>query len=428
VAFSYLARAVAFARSPVAIYVGASVLARVGGIVLIPLYTRRLTPAEYGDYALAQTLVLIFPALFTFGLLSAIPRVFYDGDVAASGPRTASVASWLAVLAIGSGLLAEAAVLALASPGEHLFGRWELTCILAAGVGMALAGVPHVYLRASQRTLTAAMFQLLQFVLSAGSGLALVAAAGRGLRGSIEALAVSSGIAGVVSLAFIVLRMRGALDRAVLREALRFSIPFVPHIVASWFQGVTDRWTMKGIGLDRELGGYSLAAQLVSPVPLVVNAYADADNPRQGEIFRASGLAGIDAILNRTRRAYLLATILPAGLIVAAVPVLSLLVGKDFVPALRLLPFLLVSSLFDALQYPSANVVYYASSTRYVPIATVSSGVVNVGLNILLIPHLGVYGAIIARAVAAAVRMTIMTLAAHSCLRSVRAKMAAPDG
>src|ERR1700746_554564 len=70
---------------PAGIYFGATLLARAGAVLLIPIYTRRLTREEYGDYALAQTMIAFLPTLLSLGLLSAMARYYYDDkDVAAS--------------------------------------------------------------------------------------------------------------------------------------------------------------------------------------------------------------------------------------------------------------------------------------------------------------------------------------------------------
>jgi O-antigen/teichoic acid export membrane protein len=422
---SALSRLLARFRGPMAIYLGASILARVGSIFLIPLYTRRLSRAEYGDYSLAQAVVQILPAVLTLGLGVAIPRFFYEGDAKTSRAHAATIATWLCVLAFGGGVIAEIGVLMAGHTGSGLFARWELTCVVIASVGAAFASVPSVYLRAVERPLYASAFQIAQFVATAGFGILLVGGVGRGLTGSIEALAVANGILGIASLAFTMRELRGALDKKLLRESVVFSVPFLVHQLALWLQAAADRWTMKGIGLDAELGTYSLAATLVAPVTLFVAAFADADGPRQGEAYRAAGLDGIRARLRRTFIGYVVATIVPGVLVLAGVPVLSFVIGKNFASALYLVPFLLVAPILDALYYPSTNVVYYASRTRYVPIATLCATATNVFLNVLLIPRIGVAGAIAARVTSAGVRTAVISWAARRCLALPKASEAA---
>ena len=66
----------AFLRSNAAIYLGGSVLSRIGAVILIPLYTRRLTPADYGEYAIAVSFLSLLPNLLSLGLTAGLTRVF----------------------------------------------------------------------------------------------------------------------------------------------------------------------------------------------------------------------------------------------------------------------------------------------------------------------------------------------------------------
>ena len=144
-------RLLALARGPAAVYLWASVVSSGAGLVLIPIYTRRLSLAEYGDYVLALTLIAVLPTVLTLGMTSALARFFFDTPDREEGRRrVGGVARAMILLAVGLALPIEGLVLALGQP-DGLWGRWELSCILWAGGGGALAQIPSVYLRAARR-------------------------------------------------------------------------------------------------------------------------------------------------------------------------------------------------------------------------------------------------------------------------------------
>src|SRR5437868_1455976 len=62
----------------VVVYLIASVLSRAGSVLLVPLYTRKLTSAEYGTYGLIMSAVAILPSCWTLGLNAAISKVYFD--------------------------------------------------------------------------------------------------------------------------------------------------------------------------------------------------------------------------------------------------------------------------------------------------------------------------------------------------------------
>src|SRR5579863_2516604 len=50
----------------------------VGGFLLLPLYTRTLTKAEFGLYVVIRTNTEIFTYLLALGLPSAVTRIYFD--------------------------------------------------------------------------------------------------------------------------------------------------------------------------------------------------------------------------------------------------------------------------------------------------------------------------------------------------------------
>ena len=101
-----LSRLVSLWKSPAAVYLGASVLARAGSLILIPLYTRRLTLEEYGNYALFLTLLVFLSTFISAGLVSAIPSAYFSEQDRAEGKRRASeVARWTAIVSLLTAVL-----------------------------------------------------------------------------------------------------------------------------------------------------------------------------------------------------------------------------------------------------------------------------------------------------------------------------------
>jgi len=402
------------------IYLGASVLARAGAFFLIPLYTRRLSAAEYGEYALAQTLVALLSTPLTLGMLAAVNRFYFTSDdVAASRARSGSAAKWVVLVAVLGGLLCAALVMGVVPAGGHgVGGRHELLCATVAAVGTSLAQIPVTFSRAAQRPLTAAAFQLVEFVASVGSGLLLVAGLDRGLQGAIEALALSGLVTGTFGAAFAIFVMPGRLELQTLRDALRFSLPFVPHAAGNQIQAISDRWLLKWTGQSDAIGPYALAAQLTSPVMMVLQSWHEAATPALGEVFRKRGLVGLREEMGRTRRSFALVAAIPGVLLSAALPIafgVFHLAGDRFSSALLIAPFICLSLVVESLYYAEFNVLYYADRSSWIPPITFSAGGLNVILNLVLISSFGVVGALAARLISMSFRSLLMHLAARRC-------------
>jgi O-antigen/teichoic acid export membrane protein len=399
------------------VYLTATVLSRLGGFVLIPLYTRGLTEGEYGDYSLAVSAIALLPVLLSLGLNSTIPKAFFgEADPEVATRRVGGLARAALVLT-AVGCLVGVGVAVAVSRRSGLFAPWEASCVMAAVFGAMASSVPDAYFRARQRPVPAAAFQLAQFFLSVTAGVVLVRFFHRGLRGSLEALAVTNLVVGCVALAFIQLRLPGRADRTMLRTALAFSLPLIPHFVANWMQGAIDRWLLKSFGLTAQLGNYALASQLASPIVMIILAWNDTTSARLGEIFRDGGVTAMLRVRRRLYLGYVAIPIVFGMLLLAVRPLIVAVLGAGkFSAAARLLPLLVGSMVFEVLYYPSSNLLYFAGQTRAIAAVTLSSAALSVLLNVVMIPRWGVEGAIAARTSALVVRSLLISALVHMLL------------
>ncbi len=425
-----LARVARAVLGPPAIYLAGAVLGRVGSFILIPIYTRTLSLAEYGDYAIAQTIVLGIQTVLAACFSTPISRFYFEGtDPEAGRAKAGAIARWYLVVTLAGGAALSTAALLAGHSGPGLLGRWELMCLVAGGVGSALGGVPYLVLRIARRPIAASIFNLALFLTTAVSGIVLVAYLGRGLRGAIEAIGISGLLTGTAAAIFVLRYFRTGTNRAALREALRFALPLVPDALVTYIRNVMDRWVLKLAGLDDDVGGYALAQQLMTPAAMVSNAWNDAEGARVGELYRRESVAGVARNTRAIAVGYLAASGLPALGILISTPLLEWVVGKDFAQALWLLPFVGLALVVESLYSPWLYVVYYANRTKHISMVTLVGGVVNVASNVALIPLVGLAGAVVSRIVTSAVRVLLIIWAArYFAALHAAPPQAAPDG
>lgn len=409
-----IARAKALALAPSGIYLGAAVLARVGSFLLIPVYTRHLSLEEYGRYSIFLILVAGLASVSSLGLVSAIPRFYFASEEREAGRgRAGEVARWLVAVSLGAAVLGTGlAWWLLPKAGTGLSGRWSVACALLASSGMSIGAVPATLLRAEQRPYSASAFLLLQFVAVSVAGLALVLGLKRGYQGCVEAVLLANALVGLAGGVFTLSLPGRFLPLETLREATAFSLPFIPHFLAHWLLGAADRWVLQANGYKEEVGGYSLAIQVVTPMSMVVSAWNDGVAPRMGESYRAGGIPELAQEREGLWRSYLLAHVLPGVALVVALPLIALVVGPAFRSSLLLVPFILLSQLPDVLYYSNFHTVYYGGKTRVLAVATVLAAAANLLGNLLLVPGFGCWGAIAARLAGSLVRAGIVKMAA----------------
>src|SRR5262249_511069 len=153
---------------------------------------------------------------------------------------------------------------------------------------------------------------------------------------------------------------------------------------------------------------YVLATQLVAPIVMAVAAFHDGEAARIGEYFREGSLSGVRAQFARVQRRYLVSAIVPSILVLVGIPILPYVLARSFHSSLNLMPFVMVLTIIDTMYFPSSLIVYFAGRTRLIPAITVTSALVNIGANLVLVPRLGVHGAVVAKGVSYALRSGAM--------------------
>ena len=379
------------------IYAAGTMLARLGGFVLLPIYLQLMSRSEYGLVALMTSIVGFLGIAYKLGLDGALMRLHFD---TAPEQRAGLYRSLLAVtisFAAGASLLLAFA----AGPFfETIFFGVPFMPYGALALAIAFVGsgdyVPSILYRSTQQPGRFLAFNLSGFALTSALSLALVAS-GLGAAGALLGQLIGGAVMLVVAIV-IAARLRGPmwLPQSI-EPALRFSVPIVPHQVAQWTMRLSDRWLL-GLLLTlpttqrlEAIGAYSVGYQLGSVVTIAsasFNAawtpylYRVGDTDRGPRIFRnvtTITLAGFFWIA--------------LGLSAFAPEIVAVIANPGYAVAAQVLPVVAFGAACQAVYTMLVGIIFLRRRTKQLPLITMVSAVANVVLNVLLIPIYGVMGA-----------------------------------
>ncbi len=370
-------------------------MVRAAGILVLPLYTRFLTPADYGIIAVATTVSALLAVVYPLGLHGAIAHIYYRKDDAA-WRSAASMTLWLATL-----ITATVFTLAIeSSQGAFLAGLFDdvpYTPYLRLSVWTALfmtaAAVPLALWQAQQRSglyVAAASANTLVLI---GCVLWFVAFRNGGAHGYLVGALLASAAMAVVYGAIIVRECGVRLRGDALGPALKYSLPLVPHGVAGWALGMADRVILERFVPLASLGLYALAAQFATAMTLASNAVNTAWVPM---LFKAQAERGEAAHPESARLAtyYLMAMAwLALGLMLMLKPAILLATDPAFHASRHVAPWLVAASFLNSVYFFPANLMFVYGRTALLPLATIAAGAVGVSTSVLLAPRYGIVGA-----------------------------------
>lgn len=381
------------------VYGAATVLSRATSLIVVPIYTRFLSPADYGVIDLltiAGNLILLTVALEISQAVARFLPESGDADKVAVA-STALLFSGGAYALFGIvGLLAAPEISAWLLDGAagDLTVRLAVVGTCLNGIFQLTSGVLRFQLRASRFAIASLSSSLIAIVV----GVVLVAIADAGVDGFFVGQILGGTVGVALTLAFSRSLYRPTFHGARLRSMLRFSTPLVPSSIGVFVFLFVDRLAISQLMSVSDVGVFGVGYRLASAVtllsfgaqmavtPLVYARHAEADTPMALERIFRYYVGG--------------AAMLGLGLSLFAPEILHLLTTPSYFGAATVVP-LLVAALILANLYVFMPGLGIAKRTTAFAIINLAGGVLNVALNLLLIPLMGIAGAALATLISA---------------------------
>ncbi|MEX2107541.1 MAG: oligosaccharide flippase family protein [Solirubrobacterales bacterium] len=376
-----------------AAYTAASILSKLIAVALLPLYTRYLTPADYGAAEVLFASVVAASIVVRLGVIEAILRFYYK---AGEDPARVVATSFAALFWFAT--VAALVAFPFAQPiSEALLGKpaTDLTRIAIGGLWvLTLYEYLLTLFRLEERARAYFIVTIASTLAAIALTIVLVIGEGEGARGLLIG-SYATGGAFVLGL-IVVHRRRISLlvDRGLLRRMLRFGLPTMPAELSLYGLNFVDRIIIaRSVGLA-EAGLYSLAVKFAQGVNILVRGFQLAWPP----------LAYSIRDDDEARRAY--AAVVTWFLAGCAFVVVGMWLFSRWMVRIFAAPKFFES--YEAIGLISTAVTLYAlymvllvilgrtGRTEFNFPATIAALVANVALNLILVPSMGIVGAGIA--------------------------------
>ena len=401
-----------FARD-VAIIGITQVLTSLGGFILLPLITKTLGAYDYGIWAQISITISLLTPMALLGLSMALVR-FLSAEKDPERIREGLYSIIVFVLFTGSGI--SFLVLLLSDPlAVSVFGDITTSPYIKAGSFLillsALNQLALFYFRISQQTRTFAIFTIFRVFGQLFLVLALLLS-GFGVMGVILAHLTVDAALFVVAMVRIIAQVGFALPKfTYLTEYLRYSLPLTPNSLIRWITDSSDRYLIGfflGVG---SVGIYSAAYAIGNLVQLFISPIQFILFPTLSKLYDEGKSNDVKVYLSYSMK-YFLFIAIPAvfGLTVLSKPLLEIFTSPEFVPGSSVIPFIALAGLMAGVFQIVINITHLVKRTQFNLVIHVIAAVINVILNVLLIPMIGILGAAIATTLSYLVMVIICTI------------------
>lgn len=352
--------------------------------LVVPLYVRLLTTAEYGEYTVFQSwrdVLIIFATLNLYCGVFTKAMVDYQDD----RDRYTSSMQGLSSLITG-GLLA----VYLLRPGfwNGLLDMGTVTMLLMFVYFLVFPAFSFwsVRQRVEYKYKRMVIVTLAVSVLTPVVSIALLVFTELRANAVIWGFLITQNAVGLFFYVINFIRGKCFFHKAYWKHAFFFNIPLIPHYLSLIVLGQADRIMIKSICGADKAGIYSLAYSISLLLNVIIAAINNSLTPWMYEKLKHKDFGKISKTGNGI---CMLIGLMTVGVMLIAPELVMILGTAEYAQAIWVMPAVSMSVFFTFCYGLYSNIEFYYSATGYVMVASTVGAVLNIILNALLIPVFG---------------------------------------
>lgn len=358
--------------------------------LLMPFYTAWLSTEQYSAAELISSTANLLIPLACVGIANGIFRFAAERE----SDKRAVFSTSVALLGIGS--LVFLALSPLLGLIDLLDGWvWLVICyVLSAN----LQSVCAQYVRAVDRTTLFSVQGILNTLLTVLFNILFLAVWEMGVLGYVLSVIVGN----LLTTLFLVVVARlwrsfsvRAINRRMMRDLLVFSLPMIPTTVCWLITDLSDRYMVSYFCGGAVNGIYSAAYKIPTVVTLVSGIFMQAW--QFSAVAESSDEEGCKSFYSEVFRGFLSVTAIGSvWLVLLAKPLSQILLNRAYFDAWRYMPTLLCAAAVEAIVAFLATVYMVKKKSMHSFLTAMIGTLLNLLLNLCLIPEWGALGAAVA--------------------------------
>ena len=379
-----------------ALYSFTTLLQKGASFFLLPLYTAFLTPEDYGIVNVVASVSSFLAVLIMMALNGAATRFHYKtNDENRRKVLWGTITSIVLISSLGWGAVFFTFHRFLVDPfiGEIDFYPYVVIG-LANVIITPLYLLYQSYLQARQEAYHYSVNAFLNFLAQVGIAIILITVFRMGALGMLLSNVITSLIFFIYVLISYVPKIRIGINKQVAKDSFEYSLPLLPHQISIWSAGTIDRLFLNGYKGTAETGIYSVGQQFGSVVGTIAYSvnqafvpwfYQMIENGVEG--YRKIEKVGLLAVIGYCLLAFAISLFSPE--------ILRIMVSEEFREAWQVIPLINFAFVFQGVYYFFINILF-VKETKWVFTVTLFSMIVDIVLNIVLVPIWGIWGCAIA--------------------------------
>lgn len=403
------------------IYTLSGLLIKCFGFFLLPLYTAFLSTEDYGITGLASNFLGTMSFIAAFSLYSAVVRFYVD--LKDSKEKLKQFYGTVVIFIFISSILLGFILTLLQDIVSRLFFSGIpfhpiIQLCLISLVFQCQHTIFENILKSQQRAMLYSVLSIAYFLVTITLTLVFVTVYKMGATGVVLATLLAGLLYSLFFIAYMVIKKEISFkfNLELLREALKYSIPIMPHNLSTQIASLLSMGLIGGQSSLSNLGIYTIASQFGNLADTVQGYANQAYGPwlyeklhKQDSDYK-NEIRGTAKLLTAAIGLFLL------GISLLSHEYIVLFTASEYKTSWRYVPLIVSVFSIKTMYYFYVEVLfYYKKASRFLFAATLSSSLINILLSYILIPKQGILGSILADGISMIVRVAIIVSLSRKC-------------
>lgn len=379
-----------------------TIIGRFLGFFLVPFYTNKFSPDDYGIITIIYSYIAILNVFFSAGLESGFMKFYSSPEV---GTRKQNFSNPFELILLNSFFLSlivfffsnELTSVFQVSPDYAYLIKYSALILFFDTIVL----IPFAYLRIKNKALKFSGIKITNISINVILNIILISIFNFG----IEAVFISNLISSAVTLLLLIPVIKEnfsfGFNKELLKELLKFSIPYIPAGISANLIQIIDRPVLKYLTDDKTVGIYTANYKLGIFMMLIVSMFEfawrpfflnNAKDPDAKRIFSKV----MTLFITFSCIIFLLISFFINDIVKLNLPFNFNLIGKAYWEGLYIVPVILFSYILYGIYINLMAGIQIEKKTKYLPLITGAAAVVNIISNFILIPVYSYMGAALA--------------------------------
>jgi O-antigen/teichoic acid export membrane protein len=382
------------AISHTAIYSVANIIRKTVGFLMLPIYTRYLTPEDYGAVQLMMMVVAFMEVFVAMRMGAAIFRYY---SLAKDSNEKKTVMSTAFLMVMCTSTVAFLILLTNASSATEIFlgdTRYAdmMSIIAILLVLQALEDYGLIYLRVQQRAVLFLFLSVFKLIVSVSLNVYFIIFLEMTVAGIVYSACISTGLMAIFSTFYTFYYSGFSFSRHLLKKLVVFSYPLWIAAVGSVYSSSSVNYYLRVFSSMDDVGIYMLAIKFATLITVIVwipfsniwhsLRYDVYDMPEPNKVFQTIFI-GIVFVLS----------VAGLGLSLFSDTLIHLMADEAFWSAGGVVPILIMGIIVMALTDFNNFGILVNEKTGIIAVGTYLNAIVATVGFFIFIPIIGLYGA-----------------------------------